>query len=189
MDIETASYPQMVSALAKPGDDIIKDLTPRFAHILHMAVGMVGEVRELHQAFLAQDEENIIEELGDLYFYLTGFALTHGIMFPKFYTVSEVDEKGLLMLTSIEALYDSTFTLLELTKKSAFYVKEQSSEKIETQVLKTHRLISSVATSLAKVTLEDIKIANKKKLLGKRYASGKYSNDQAQTRADKPVGE
>lgn len=73
------NYPHMVSTLAKPGQDIVDSLTAVDAHHLHMAVGVCGEAGELLDAVKKSviyrkplDVENVIEELGDLEFYMEG---------------------------------------------------------------------------------------------------------------------
>lgn len=70
---------EMVAALAKPGADIVATLSPENAHTLHMAVGVSGEAGELLDAIKKatiynkpMDRENVIEELGDLEFYMEG---------------------------------------------------------------------------------------------------------------------
>lgn len=72
-------YEHMVKSLAKSGEDIVKELTPSQAHLLHMAVGIAGEAGELLDAIKKHviynrdiDLENVIEELGDLEFYMEG---------------------------------------------------------------------------------------------------------------------
>lgn len=72
-------FEKMVTALAKPGEQIIAELTPEKAHQLHMAVGVSGESGELLDAIKKAviynkplDVENVIEELGDLEFYMEG---------------------------------------------------------------------------------------------------------------------
>lgn len=79
-------YPDMVKALAKPGADIIASLTPEKAHMLHMAVGISGESGELLDAIKKAviynkvlDIDNVIEELGDLEFYMEGLRQRLGI--------------------------------------------------------------------------------------------------------------
>lgn len=76
----------LVLALAKPGVDILKELTAEQAHILHMAVGVSGEAGELLDAVKKHtvyqkplDVANIIEELGDLEFYMAGLRDVLGI--------------------------------------------------------------------------------------------------------------
>ncbi len=69
----------MVAGLKKPGKDIIDSITPEKADLLHMAVGISGEAGELLDAIKKAviynkpiDRENVIEELGDLMFYMEG---------------------------------------------------------------------------------------------------------------------
>jgi len=83
MDI---THPELVAALAKPGDQIVSSLTAEAAHMLHMAVGISGEAGELLDAVKKAaiyckpiDRENVIEELGDLEFYMEGLRQGLGI--------------------------------------------------------------------------------------------------------------
>lgn len=73
------THQEIVLALAKPGEAIVKELTPSQAHQIHMAIGISGEAGELldavKKAAIYQkpiDRENVIEELGDLEFYMEG---------------------------------------------------------------------------------------------------------------------
>jgi NTP pyrophosphatase (non-canonical NTP hydrolase) len=115
----TTPYQQFVNSIVKPGAEIVRQLTPTQAHMLHMAVGISGEAGELldavkkHCVYQKQiDIDNIMEEAGDILFYLTGL-------------LNELD-----------------------------------------------------------LSLEDCINANREKL-SRRYASGRYSNEQAIARADK----
>lgn len=72
-------YAKMVEALVKPGEAILSEMNPQQAHLLHMAVGISGEAGELLDAIKKHvvyqkplDMENVIEELGDLEFYMEG---------------------------------------------------------------------------------------------------------------------
>ena len=112
-------YADMVAALCKSGYDIIMELDAAKAHALHMAVGISGESGELLDCIKKHtmynkpiDRENLVEELGDIEFYLEGLRQVFG------------------------------------------------------------------------VTREEVLAVNQAKL-EKRYSSGKYSNQQAQARADK----
>jgi NTP pyrophosphatase (non-canonical NTP hydrolase) len=81
------NHAEMVQRLAKPGQDIIAELTPNNAHLWHMASCVMGEAGELFDAIKkpaiyakgAIDRENVVEELGDLEFYLAGLRLSLGI--------------------------------------------------------------------------------------------------------------
>jgi len=77
---DTINHKDMVAALAKPGEDIVRDLDPLKAHLWHMASCIQGEAGELFDAIKKPviynkgvfDRENIVEELGDIEFYMEG---------------------------------------------------------------------------------------------------------------------
>lgn len=80
------NFADMVKVLAKKGDVIAAELTAKDAHLLHMVVGVSGESGELLDAVKKAviyrkplDRENVIEELGDLEFYLEGLRQGLGI--------------------------------------------------------------------------------------------------------------
>ncbi len=63
----------------KPGEEIISKLTPRSVNAWHMATGVAGEAGELLDAVKKYviynkplDRANVVEELGDLEFYMEG---------------------------------------------------------------------------------------------------------------------
>lgn len=73
------THQELVRLLAKPGRDICDTMSPSMMHNLHMAVGICGEAGELIDAIKKAavynkplDRENVIEELGDLEFYMEG---------------------------------------------------------------------------------------------------------------------
>ena len=79
-------YEQFVQSIVKPGHDILVQLTPLQASILHMAVGVSGEAGELldaikkHAVYQKQlDFDNVREEAGDILFYLTGLLNELGL--------------------------------------------------------------------------------------------------------------
>jgi NTP pyrophosphatase (non-canonical NTP hydrolase) len=74
-----ATHKRMVAALVKPGADILATMTPDRVNMLHMAVGISGEAGELIDAIKKVavynkpiDRVNVVEELGDLEFYMEG---------------------------------------------------------------------------------------------------------------------
>jgi NTP pyrophosphatase (non-canonical NTP hydrolase) len=84
--IEETPFPSMVAALAKPGSAIRDSLDPSRCHLLHMVMGISGESGELLDAIKkyviynkSLDITNVIEELGDLEFYLEGLRAELGI--------------------------------------------------------------------------------------------------------------
>jgi NTP pyrophosphatase (non-canonical NTP hydrolase) len=82
----TIKHNEMVASLVKPGVAIAAALTGDKAHLLHMSVGISGESGELLDAIKKHviynkpiDLENVIEELGDLEFYMEGLRQGLGI--------------------------------------------------------------------------------------------------------------
>ena len=74
-----ASYGRFVESRTKPGEEIVAEMTPFKAHLLHMTMGAMTEVGEIGTTIKAHvfygkelDLENLIEELGDLEFYIEG---------------------------------------------------------------------------------------------------------------------
>ncbi len=80
------SYEGLVKALVKPGQDIVDEMTASDAHLMHMVVGVCGEAGELLDAVKKAviyrkelDRVNVIEELGDIEFYMEGLRQGLGI--------------------------------------------------------------------------------------------------------------
>jgi NTP pyrophosphatase (non-canonical NTP hydrolase) len=79
-------YEELVKALIKPGDQILDELSMGDTHLIHMVIGIAGEAGELLDAIKKKaiyrkvlDRENVIEELGDLEFYMEGLRQELGI--------------------------------------------------------------------------------------------------------------
>src|SRR6266850_1248716 len=73
------THEKLVEVLVKPGEQILREMTADDAHLTHMIMGVCGESGELLDAIKKKtiyqkdlDIENIIEELGDIEFYLEG---------------------------------------------------------------------------------------------------------------------
>lgn len=80
------TYEEFVRALAKPGQDILNSLTPEKCDLWHMASCVGGEAGELFDAVKRFtiyekdiDRANVVEELGDIEFYLQGVRNNLGI--------------------------------------------------------------------------------------------------------------
>ncbi len=91
-------HAELVFRLAKGGGEILSDMTPEDAHLLHMAVGICTEAGELLDAVKKAtiyrkpiDIENIREEIGDLLFYLQG--LESGLFLDRDTTLKANIEK------------------------------------------------------------------------------------------------
>ena len=82
---QQAKYSAFVECLAKPGHQITSELYPEDAHRIHMAMGVAGEAGELLDTIKKSsiyrkpyDVDNIIEECGDILFYVTGMLNSFG---------------------------------------------------------------------------------------------------------------
>lgn len=80
------SHAEMVTALVKPGGELLLSLTAEKCDMWHAATGIVGEAGELIDAIKKHviynkplDLENVIEELGDLEFYMEQLRQRLGI--------------------------------------------------------------------------------------------------------------
>lgn len=72
-------HSDMVRKLRKSGEDILKELTPEQADLVHMVMGVIGEAGELldtikkHSMYQKDlDVVNIKEEMGDIEFFMEG---------------------------------------------------------------------------------------------------------------------
>lgn len=71
------THAQMVKKLAKSGKDILSELTPEDCNLIHATLGISGEAGEILDTIKKHviyrkplDRENIIEELGDIEFFM-----------------------------------------------------------------------------------------------------------------------
>lgn len=188
MITDVSSYASMVQKLAKPGEDIVSALKPSSANLLHMAIGISGEVAELIEA-LRDDGPNIGEELGDCEFFFEGFQ--QGVDFYVTDSFNNGIYEGYALNLLIEELVICAGNLLDKAKRLAIYNKPLDDERGEIYgfIQEFRSLLTCIySTEDVPVTVEDAKFQNMEKLLtGKasRYSSGTYSDEQANARADK----
>ena len=72
-------HSEMVKSLVKSGEDIKNEVTAKELSLIHMILGLSGEAGELLDAIKKSviyrrelDRVNVVEELGDIEFYLEG---------------------------------------------------------------------------------------------------------------------
>lgn len=85
----TDEHAKMVATLCKHGRDIHESLTPGDCHLIHMILGISGEAGELldivkkltiyRKEFTPETMSHIIEELGDLEFFMEGLRQALGV--------------------------------------------------------------------------------------------------------------
>lgn len=80
------THPEMVKTLAKPGSEILSSLTPDRCEMIHMAGCIPEEAGEIYGVIKKHiyynkplDRQKVVEEMGDLEFYLEGLRQAVGI--------------------------------------------------------------------------------------------------------------
>lgn len=174
-------HEEMVTALAKPAEQILAECSPQYMHLLHMAVGVAGEVGELYQS---TSRENDLEELGDINFYLEGYRQGLEITFEDVMNMVRQLKAGKPFTGDLHTL---SCDLLDLTKKLAFYNKDLDKEPLVVMLAKIEIRLTSVYKN-KQVSRDESLEANIAKL-SERYKGLQYSNEAAQQRADKAPGE
>ena len=127
------THPVMVKALAKDGAEIVKTLSPETADLWHAATGVATETAEILEAVSVVtkttplDRENMIEELGDMEFYIEqarqNVGLSRDDTLPGFVpSGATAPVSGAVML----AIAGGQF--LDLVKKRVIYNKEISKD-------------------------------------------------------------
>lgn len=177
----------MVSNLKKRGEAVIDDLTPQTADLLHMAVGFSGEVAELMaclQPVFCQtaslDRENLIEELGDMEFYLQGIREILGL--PRVDVSARLIPDLLPRKLSIDLVIQAG-EILDLVKKASIYAKPIDAASIAVQLALVEMVLENLRR-IMNVSRDECLTHNLDKL-GKRYPGFEYTNKRAQERADK----
>ena len=192
--MQLIKHNQMVAQLAKPGIDILNEMTPNAMHLLHMAVGVSGESGELLEAIMEVesiqhvDVEKVTEELGDMEFYLEGYRQGHNINRASTIDYDDYDfsSHGISFLGAtfdFARLNMNCGKLLDATKKHAVYCKEIDMDKVIDDLKQIELFMESIRQHFG-ILYEECLEHNVKKL-GERYKGHNYSNEQAQDRADK----
>lgn len=172
-------FTTMVNFLLKPGADIIASLTPEKIDLLHATIGVVGEGGEVVAALQKDDRENLVEEIGDTNFYA-----------DKIYTITGIVRRGYSEYSDANPCEIDYFILvadlLDLVKKYVVYNKPLDVDSLTVKLDLMEYFLFCVG--------EEYKISRQETLdycankLSVRYAGG-YSDQAAQTRADKPEGQ
>ena len=181
------SHPDMVAALVKPGDVIAANMTPAEADLWHAATGVAGETSEILDAVMAGetggalDRDNLIEELGDMEFYLEQTRQNLGL--AREVTLPDYDMVGYDLLGIACSLAVAGGTLLDLAKKVAIYKKAVAPEDF----IRTLRMaeVSMAAMREHLGVSREVTLQGNIDKLSIRYKGLNYSDDAAQARADK----
>ncbi len=175
------THAELVAKTVKPAVEIITTITPKNLHLLHMAIGIAGEVGELLDAVVNNAAVlHMKEEIGDIEWYLEGYRAESGVRPLEGYANSFPKTKP---LEACLGLSIHAARLLDLSKKVAVYNKcfDPSSARDLVNAI-DHYLYVFRAT--LGITREECIEMNIVKLL-RRYPNAAYTDADAQARKDK----
>lgn len=143
--------------------------------LTHAAFGLGGEIAELRDAIVADDRTNILEELGDFYWYL---AIIENVCETNFI----FDDGNIIEGTVVELVDDLEFQIckfIDSLKRAIFYGTELSTEDL---LFLGEDISLSLGNLCVKFesTVDEVRTANINKLKA-RYGN-KFSEDRAVNR-------
>lgn len=181
----------MVAKLIKSGDTLKQEFTAWDCAIIHATLGIVGELGELlggiEYAFanaVKLDVANILEELGDLEFFLENFRATAGITRDEVLNCETVCQRPTNAVRQCAHMLVYGTDLMDHVKKAVIYRKPINREAIIVNLSKIEYILVWLYP-LFELTREQALEANMDKL-AKRYDGFQYTDQRAQDRADKP---
>ena len=174
-------FNEMVLTLKKPGKDIIESWSPAKASASHMLAGLFDEyfeiteaAMEMYASYTVSNRKNVLEEAGDVLFYIEG--LVQDLNLPKIKMVRA--EEGCFPST-----VDVMINIITPVKRHLYYNKDLDVEMLVKGLEGLAAAILSTAYD-AGYELDEVLEANMVKLLKGRYKSG-YSDEAANKREDK----
>ena len=171
--IDATDYGRMVNSLAKPGEDILADLTVDKVYALSGALGRIAR---------AADELDAIKKVVIYNKPSTEVELPEGLAGVEMPSHFNANKAHLIhMLVGIAG---EVGELIEGVVPYLFADIPMDEENIVEELGDLEFYLEGLRQGLDFSREQTLK-ANKHKLLGKRYASGAYSDEQAQARADK----
>jgi len=160
-------------------------------HLLHMAIGVTGEVVEFMEACVIQDadeSDTVVEELGDILFYLVGMfreLKLEGYWYdylPDGYGDNSLTESP---LTGYESFVLAAGNLLDAVKKAVIYNDDTKLPLIQNCWRECMKEFQTALWHLLDYNLLGAVIAHNVDKLSKRYKELTYSDEAAAVRADK----
>lgn len=183
------SHPELVSALVKPGATIAAEMTPQEADLWHAATGAMGEAVEILEAHMDAltfsrpvDAENVLEELGDMEFYLE--QLRQNL------SIDRGDTLEMAGAVPPMGAFPESCTLVVVVGRMFDAVKKVVIYKKPADLPTLHLYVSTIEMVMHNLrqcydfTREQTLEGNIAKL-SVRYSGLQYSNEAAQERADK----
>jgi hypothetical protein len=171
----------MVRKLSKQGNLIAQSLTPQKAAAWHHSSCLMGEAGELLEGL--GDHENIIEELGDLEFYMEGLRDAIGISFET--VIESISEmRTVCRLGYIEGIVVESCKVFDATKKWIIYEQDLNRAKL-TEAMARYEFYMACFRGSRDISRIEVLAANQTKLAKRYGANFEYTNAAAQKRADK----
>lgn len=181
----------MVAKLYKKGDILIQEITPLDIELCHAAFGVVGELGELfggvEYAYANRvqiDMANVLEELGDLEFFMENLRTLLGFTRDDVLTCEDVClvPAGPVRMAGHMLVYATD--AMDQIKKAVIYRKEINKKAILTCLSKIEFILEPFRLHF-NYSYEQVLEGNMDKL-AKRYDGFEYTDQRAQERADKP---
>lgn len=178
----------MVAALVKSGSELLAALTPSKCNLWHMSTGIAGEAGELLDS---TSLENMLEELGDLEFYIEGLKQEmQSILGDSYDQITLTAPEGFTYPDPIKGVVIWADNILDLIKKYVVYNKDLPDFDIMEAIAQLEFAMSYLYAEFESkgITKENALAHNIHKLLKSdkaRYKLGVYTDKQAQDRADK----
>lgn len=173
------THPEMVKKLVKDPQEIIDTLTLKKVDMWHAATGIGGEGPELLAGFFDDphkgvDAGNVMEELGDIEFYVQQLVSNTGI-------TRTIPEKAQGLSPVKVAI--ACGNVLDIVKKHVVYDQELNEGKLTAAVAELDHAMAAIRARFH-WSRDDVLDHNIEKL-SRRYKGLKYTDDAAKQRADK----
>lgn len=179
VSLEETTFSQMVKDLFKDPAVILEELDEGDVAIIHAALGLVTEARELVIAVFNKDIKNLHEEVGDFAFYSE--AMRQAI--DDNYDLAPRETLTLAPTYDVTSFLLQTMNVVEYVKPAVIYRREVDMNNVLAILDELDVLLLGICNTHG-VSVSEAMDANKVKLLTKRYPNG-YSDQSANERADK----
>lgn len=147
--------------------------------LLHAVVGILTETEELlDNHLIQQDNTNILEEIGDITWYLAIIGREYNMDFPTDLPLSNEDPMKIVI-----SIIKQTCKLLDMLKKKLFYnkpINDESFKQITTLVM----ILTQSYMNYYSIDIKgsfDINISKLKSRYGEKFSSDKAINRDLET--------
>lgn len=176
---------KVVNTLRYDAEEIYKQITPQKLDLLHMGIGISGEIMELEIAD-PTDVANVKEELGDLLFYVFGALEAAG----QEYVYEEISEDEIFEKYASPEGIAAFVNIITACEKIVNEIKQHTILGKDLQDLTEHAIQVFDNVTLIAVNLGDSEFnfgkllqSNHDKLF-KRHHTGKFTTESALEKVD-----